>query len=521
MARLSKSRFLKGRQCPRRLWFAAHGVPEPEVVSEDVWEEREAEGAELERQVALLYPDAVRILDAPEDEDEGHADLDASIERTRAALTGTAPILQAHLAADDLLAIVDLLEPGDGGWFLWEIKASTKAKVIHRWDLAFQCGVARRAGLSIVGAGVIHLDRAYRRGDALDVEAMIRHVDLSEEVAELEEPVRVQIAEQLAVMQQEEVPDAIPGPRCKADSSGKMGGRPSACGHLDEAGYCGSRLPANWAGRLPKLGKKKAAYIEGMDDPSVELLDPDDPERAWTDNQRRMIVAVQRSEAVIDADALRGKLDELRWPVAYVDFEFDTTMAVPRYRDSRPYETIPFQWSMQIQREPRADLEEPLPFLHLEGGDPRQPFVDSFLAALPQEGSIVAHHQAAELTVLRSAAASLGGTNVEVVEGLARRFFDTERLLLAGYYHPAQRGSYSIKKVAPALLGRGYEGLEIQDGMAAVVAWKRAISQGCPPGDRTAIRYDLLAYCGRDTRLMHDIIDALRRLLSARPVTEE
>ncbi|MEZ4495147.1 MAG: hypothetical protein R3C29_17760 [Dehalococcoidia bacterium] len=79
-------------------------------------------------------------------------------------LTGTAPILQAHLSADELLAIVDLLEPRDGGWFLWEIKASTKAKVIHRWDLAFQREVARRAGLVVVGAGVIHLDRGYRRG---------------------------------------------------------------------------------------------------------------------------------------------------------------------------------------------------------------------------------------------------------------------------------------------------------------------------------------------------------------------
>ncbi|MEZ4495146.1 MAG: DUF2779 domain-containing protein [Dehalococcoidia bacterium] len=250
-----------------------------------------------------------------------------------------------------------------------------------------------------------------------------------------------------------------------------------------------------------------------MPEPSIELLNPEDDEVAWTDKQRRMIVAVQRGEAIIDADALHGELNKLRWPVAYADFEFDTTMAVPRYRASWPYEPIPFQWSMQIQREPGAELEEPLAFLHLEGGDPRQPFMDSFLAAVPEEGSIVAHHQAAELTVLRCAAAALGGTHSETVRYLARRFFDTERLLLAGYYHPAQQGSYSIKKVAPALLGRGYEDLEIQDGMAAVVAWKRAISPDCQTEERAAIRDHLLAYCGRDTQLMHDIIDALRRLI--------
>lgn len=515
MTRLSKSRFLKGRQCPRRLWLAAHGVAEPEVVSEDVWEEREAEGAELERQVATIYPDAVRILDAPEEEEQGERrdDLAGSTRRTREALEGAAPILQAHLAADDLLAIVDLLEPRPGGWFLWEIKASTRLKAIFDWDLAFQCEVARRAGLEIVGAGVIHLDRDHRRDEEIDVAAMTIPADRSAEVTELEQSVREQIARQLAIIRREEIPDATPGPRCKANSGGKAGDRPSACGHLAGTGYCDSRLPGNWAGRLPQLAGKKATHVEAMADPAVENLDPDDADLAWTDKQRRMIVAVQRGEEFIDADALRRELAKLRWPVAYVDFEFDTAMAVPRYRNCRPYEWIPFQWSMQIQREAGAELEEARSFLHLDSDDPRRAFMASFLAALPEDGSIVAHHQAAELTVLRGAAELLGATHGAVVEGLEQRFFDTEKLLLAGYYHPAQQGSYSIKKVAPALLGHGYGDLEIQDGMAAVVAWKRALARECPAEDREAIRHRLLAYCGRDTELMHDIIEEIRRLV--------
>ncbi len=516
MNRLTKSRYLKGRQCHRRIWLAVHGEVEPALESEEVWEERGAEGAELESQVATLFPNAVRIVDAPGEEEQGElsSDLDVCIEWTRDALSGSAPILQAHLAANDLLAIADLLEPRDDGWFLWEIKASTRAKVIHHWDLAFQCEVARRAGLRIVGSGVIHLNREYRRGEDLDVRAMILAPDLTEQVTELREPVKQQIAEQLAVMQEAEVPDATPGPRCKADSAGKGGDRPSACGHLAKGGYCGSRLPENWAGRLPSLGGKKVTFVQAMHEPSVERLDPDEAAPRWTEKQRRMIVAVQHGEAVVESDSLRRELGSLRWPVAYVDFEFDTMMAVPRYRNSRPYEPIPFQWSMQIQLEAGVELEEPRSFLHLDGDDPRQPFMDSFLAALPVVGSIVAHHKAAELTVLRATADSLGGSNTEIVDGLAGRFFDTEALLLAGYYHPEQQGSYLIKKAAPALLGSGYGDLEIQDGIAAVVAWKRAVSPDCSTEERAAIEEQLLAYCGRDTQLMYDIVEKIRELIS-------
>ncbi len=87
---------------------------------------------------------------------------------------------------------------------------------------------------------------------------------------------------------------------------------------------------------------------------------------------------------------------------------------------------------------------------------------------------------------------------------------DTEVLSRAGYYSAQQQGSYSIKKLAPALLGRGYDDLAIQGGMAAVVAWRQACRE-VDAEARRRIREDLLAYCGRDTHLMHEIVEALRR----------
>ena len=73
-----------------------------------------------------------------------------------------------------------------------------------------------------------------------------------------------------------------------------------------------------------------------------------------------------------------------------------------------------------------------------------------------------------------------------------------------------EQGSWSIKKLAPALIGRGYDDLEIGDGMAAVMAWRRAIrAEG---EERERLGEELRRYCGRDAELMHGILQALREV---------
>lgn len=248
--------------------------------------------------------------------------------------------------------------------------------------------------------------------------------------------------------------------------------------------------------------------------PSIEFLDPSvkaGKKDKWTDDQQRCIRAVKEGRPVVDASAIRSELAHLRWPVAYVDFEFDTGMAVPRYPGCQPYDVMPFQWSMHVQERSGGELDEREPFLHLDATDPRRVFAERLIAALPPEGSIVAHHQDAETRVINQLADRLGGLVADRLRALVPRFFDTEKLAKAGYCHADQRGSWSIKKLAPALLGSGYNDLAIQNGMAAVAAWKSALAEA-DPVVRDRLRADLLEYCGRDTVLMHRVIEKLRAL---------
>jgi hypothetical protein len=325
--------------------------------------------------------------------------------------------------------------------------------------------------------------------------------------------VRAEIERQQQVLTRETMPDERPATRCKGSPDAVDGNRPSECGHLATAGVCGRELPKNWAGRLPRLQGRKATTVFSMTNQAIEGLNPGDPSLSWTPNQRRCIEAVQLGSPVVDRQGLRRELDRLCWPIAYVDFEFDPGMAVPRFPGCRPYDVLPFQWSMLVQEEPDGELVGREPFLHLDPADPRRSFAESLLAAVPSNGSIVAHYAVAERRVINQIADRLGGEVALRLRTLDSRFLDTKDIAGAGYYHAAQQGSYSIKKLAPALLGTGYEDLAIKDGMAAVIAWRSA----CRERDRAVrerLRSELLAYCGRDTRLMHQIVDRLRALAS-------
>jgi hypothetical protein len=76
------------------------------------------------------------------------------------------------------------------------------------------------------------------------------------------------------------------------------------------------------------------------------------------------------------------------------------------------------------------------------------------------------------------------------------------------YYHPSQKGSWSIKEVLPAITGHGYEELEgIKDGGMATEANVEAIEPSTSATRKAEIERDLKAYCALDTEPMIRIWD--------------
>jgi hypothetical protein len=183
----------------------------------------------------------------------------------------------------------------------------------------------------------------------------------------------------------------------------------------------------------------------------------------------------------------------------------------------RPYEQIPFQWSCHIERAP--GIFEHVEFLDLSGDDPSVPCIERMLEAMPPDGPgpIFVYYQVYEAGRLRELAGRHPQYRAQIEQYLAR-LVDLHPIVRDNYYHPAMRGSFSIKAVLPTIApDLDYDKLdEVTDGTAAQVAYLyAALDPQTTPDRKAELRDRLLVYCKQDTWAMVEVAHFLQRL--ARP----
>jgi len=223
---------------------------------------------------------------------------------------------------------------------------------------------------------------------------------------------------------------------------------------------------------------------------------------------RRACTAVQVGKPWFGPE-LKDELEGLRYPLYYMDFE-TINPCLPRFPGMRPYDLLPFQWSVHVQRQPGAAPEH-FEFLANDKGDPRPAFISMLCNALGDRGSVVVYFQQFESQRLADLASWLPGFSARIKK-IQSRLWDLLPVIRSHVYHPAFGGSYSLKSVLPALVpGMTYEGMEVANGRAAGLVWESLVGGTVDGIDHGRIRKALLDYCGQDTLALLALI---RRLMS-------
>jgi hypothetical protein len=200
-------------------------------------------------------------------------------------------------------------------------------------------------------------------------------------------------------------------------------------------------------------------------------------------------------------------LGGLTYPLYFADFE-TVNPAIPPFEGMRPYDHLPFQWSVHVQRQPGAEPEH-FEFLATDANDPRREFIESLCNALNDSGNIVVY-SAFESQRLSELGAYLPEF-ADRIKQIQARLWDLLPLVRNNVYHPAFAGSYSLKYVLPALVPEmTYEGMPVANGQDAGLAWKALIRGNLAQPERDRIRKALLDYCGQDTLAMVRLLEELR-----------
>ncbi len=483
-ALLSKSRYLLGLQCPRLLWLHVNEperIPEVDESTQYIFDQ----GHEVGNLAKKLFPDGVDIPTG---------DFSFCLAESRRLLSSRVPLFEAAFMSEGMYARVDILQPtGEGRWNIIEVKSATSVKAVNYHDVAFQKYCAERAGITVKRCYLAHIDTTYVRNGDIVPEELFRLTDITEHVEALQSTTAAR-AQELLSMIGGPCPENGVGPHCKD---------PYDCPLRDE---CWSFLPDHSVFTLHHIGAHAFRLMEaGLR--AITDLPPDIPLKRQQRIQRDCLIT---GAPHIEPAALRSFLARVTYPVYYLDFETLAT-AVPLFDGVRPYQNVPFQFSLHVVRHP-GEAPEHHEFLAEDGEDPRARLLESLHAWLGDRGSIIAYYAPFEKRVLQELALAFPEYQ-EWTDKVCERLVD---LLIPfrgfNYYHPLQRGSASLKAVLPALTGLEYAELGITDGQLAGIAFL-STRRTMPPEEINRVRNDLLAYCGLHTAGMVSIVERLTELV--------
>ena len=382
--------------------------------------------------------------------EESYLEHEGAVETTRALLTddGVPALYEAAFTFEGIRTRVDVLERrGPEEFDLIEVKSTTRVKQEHISDVAIQVHAAEGAGVPIGKAYLMHVNRDYiYPGGDHDIKQLFTLNDVTEAArAFVEDHVHGDLARMRDALQLGTAPEVPTGRHCNS---------PYRCSFF---GFC------------------------HQDEPEVVKPRFVGPE-------------------------LASALEEISFPAAFIDFE-TVNPAIPLYVGTRPYQAIPFQWSLHLLESSGRLRHEA--FLNDDADDPRERFVASLLGAIPAGGTVVAYSgfEKSRMRELAEMFPQYGDGLLSVCD----RTVDLLKVIRSNYYHPGFHGRYSLKSVLPALVpDLDYADLEIPEGMSASASYARMIDRATSDKERTNIRDALLNYCRRDTEAMVRVYQALR-----------
>ena len=290
---LSKSTFMYGCQCPKRLWLHKFMPSERD-------EQDEAQTAFFQQGTDIGLLAQQRFPNGVDASPETFFEYQKSVVKTAELIeAGKAIIYEAAFQFNGILCAIDILVKEKNKWYAYEVKSSTSAKDTFIKDAALQYYVITNSGIELEDIFILHLNSDYVRYGPLNLNELFTSTSVKEQVLDLQPFIKQKELELKTVLKLSASPEIEMGNQCH---------KPYDC---DFIGYCSKSIET----ALHDFGEEN-----------------------------------------IDRVAIQEFVDQLKYPLYFMDFE-TWSSPIPEQDGHWPYRQVPFQFSLHIQNEPNAEVE--------------------------------------------------------------------------------------------------------------------------------------------------------------------
>ena len=478
--KLSKSSYCSGIQCEKILWLMRHGpeCPEDKTVFET--------GRQVGELAKGLFGDY----------EEVPADIDFSrrLEKTEELLCEKPNVIaEASFTYNDNFCSVDILKNDSDGVEIYEVKSSTKIRDVYIDDASYQYFVLSNLGLNVKKVAIVNINNKYVRCGDLELDRLFSINDITDIAREKQDEIRDNIDRINTFMQaygSDSEPEMEIGNQCFS---------PYKCRFWD---HCTRNLPKpnvfDIKGGMQTRTKLKK-YYEGKI--SFKDLENEDLNPKYLE---QIDFELNDREPKINRKAINEILDSLVYPLYFIDYEA-CQFAIPEFEGTKPYQQIPFQYSLHIVDHPGSSVEHKEFLAQADDENLIRSFAESMIRDLPENGSVIVYNRAFEATRNRE----IGKMFPDLKDEMDRINANIVDLMVPfknrDYYTKEMHGSFSIKYVLPALYPDDpeldYSNLELvhrgDEAANAFVGLKDKT-----PAEQEEIRKALLKYCRLDTLAM-------------------
>lgn len=486
---LSKSKYCLGVQCNKILWLDKYNPEERiDTASESVLEN----GTEVGECAKDLFGFHIDI--------NFSENLMQMIEDTKNILKlDKIVVTEASFLYENNFCSVDILKKDKDVYEIYEVKSSTSIHDIYLDDIAYQTYILLNLGYNVKKCSIVHINSEYVRKGYLNLQELFTIVDVTDTVMNKQNEVKDKI---------KEINEYVLDAKEKNEPLSINCFEPYPCPYFN---YCTGHLPINNIFSVKRMRTKDKLKFYNQNIISYEDLLKED-----IDNKLKVQIDYELNDKkpIINKDKIKKFLNTLSYPLYFLDFE-TFQEAIPKYDGIRPYQQIPFQYSLHYYEKENGLLYHK-EFLAEAGIDPRRKLAESLVRDIPKDVCTLAYNMSFEKTVIKN----LAYLYPDLKSHLLNIYNNIKDLMIVfkdmDYYTKDMHGSFSIKYVLPALFPNDssldYHNLEgVHNGSEAMSSYANMAS--LPKKEQEILKHNLLEYCKLDTYAMVKIYEKLKEVV--------